>query len=120
MAEEIIDTNPDIFPVGEYEFTVNQILKKKNDKGTIFYIFEMEAVVDGEIRKHKEFRMPWKSGDLILALGGKVTEKPGVFTFDREEAKGKKIKASIVHEPDYKDASKTRARIVDPTEWIPF
>jgi hypothetical protein len=120
MAEETVDTNPDIYPAGKAILTCEKVVKKLSDSNKPYYMFTFEGVVDGVMRKHIEVRQPWMSGDLIPLLGGKATDKKGIYTWDKENAKGKTIDCVIIHEPDFKDKTKTRARITNPTEAIPF
>mgnify|MGYP001558339642 CR=1 FL=1 len=122
MAEEIVDTNPDLYPQGEAGFTCVRVDKKLNPSNKPYYIFVFSSFVDGYSKPYKEIRAPWMSGDLIVALGG-TDEGNGKFKWDRSLVAGKKIICSIVHEPDFKDKTRLRARITNPVpvdETIPF
>ena len=115
MAEEVVDTTPKIYPTGNQLLTCEKVEKKISDKGSPYYVFHFYGLVEDKHRTHKEFRQPWMAGDLILALGGKA-EKPGVYKWDRALVQGNQIRCEIVHEPDYKDKSRTRASIKNPTK----
>ena len=117
---EVTDTNPDIYPEGRTTLkAVKPAVKKLTNAGKPFYIFEFEGMVDGDIKTHKEVRMPWMCADILRAFGFPET-KPGVFTWEKNDVDGKAIDCVIVHEPDFKDKTKIRARITEPTEGIPF
>lgn len=120
MAEETVDTNPDIYPKGPTSLKCLKVVKKISDKGKPYYMFTFEGNVGGVLRNHMEVRQPWMAGDLIPLLGGKSTETPGVYKWDKENAAGYVINCDIIHEQDFKDKTKTRARITNPTEGIPF
>lgn|SRR3990167_8028423 len=121
MAEERVDTNPDIFPIGPQVLVCNKVLKKlSQNSNKPYYLFDFDGMVDGELKNHKEMRFPSQCGDLILALGGKPGEKKGEYIWDREKVVGNKIKVTMIHEPDFKDKTKTRARITEPVQELPF
>lgn len=118
---EITDTNPDIFPEGEYEFVATKVPIKKlgQNSGKPYYQFYFETMVEDSLRDYTEMRMPWQCADLLRAFGFKET-KPGVFEWEKTEVPGKRIKAKIVHEADRKDATKKRPRLTEIVESIPF
>lgn len=119
MAEEVVDTNPDIFPEGEYIFVCNSVVKKLSEKGNKpYYIFKFEGLLDDGIKPYSEFVFPSQAGPLILALGGKESEEKGKFVWDREKVSGNKIKAKIIHELNKKGV--LRARIIEPVQELPF
>lgn len=114
---ETVDTSPDITPAGDHKFTVSKpVIKKMTDNNKAYYIFKLEYVHEGVVKEHTEFIMAWQAGPIIVALGGKETEKKGVYTWDRELVNGKSVDATIIHEPDFKDKTKTRAKMTNIRE----
>lgn len=119
---ETTDTSQEITPEGDHSFTIiKPVLKKMSDRGKPYYIFTFEYLHEGTLKTHKEFYMPWMAGEIIKAVGGKEVEgKKGVYEWDKDAVVGKKIKATIVHEPDFKDKTKVRAKMTNPVEEVPF
>ena len=121
MATERTDTRGfELFPTGRYKFQVASVpLKKKSDKGAIYYEFAFETPVNNTLKKYTERFMVWKAGELLKALGAQEVE-PNVFDWDKEQVVGKMVEADIIHEPDQKDPNKKWARMKNIVEALPF
>lgn len=121
MAIERTDTTGfQLFPIGHYKFQVSAVpLKKKGSGGGIYYEFNFETPIDGNLKKYTERFMVWKAGELLKALGG-VEVMPNVFEWDKEATLGKFVEADIIHEPDQKEPTKKWPRMQNITEGVPF
>ena len=119
---ETTDTSPNVFPEGRYKLTIKKVpLKKKTEKGNTFYEFDFEGVVDGETKGFKGFFWPSESRELLLAIGGKPdSADPKKITWEREEAQGKAIEATVYHVPQRKDPSRVDVKLKEITEAVPF
>ncbi len=110
-------------PEGTYKFTVESVpLKRPTKKGMgVYFEFNFFYITEeGDREKHKELLMPWQLGPFLEAFGYQQTTKDK-YTWEREEVVNKTIEATIIHEPDYKDKTKTRAKMVDiKKSEIPF
>jgi hypothetical protein len=117
---ERTDTRPNIITPGKYSFTVSKVpVKKMNDNSKVFYEFEFEYIDGTDIKTYKERFMSWLVGPLLKAMGFKEVE-PKVFEWEREEAKGKVVDATIIHEEDKKEKGKFWPRMTEISEHIPF
>lgn len=121
MSTETTDTNQEITPTGDFVFTVSKKVEKRlaEKSQKPFYIFKFEYMKGGQLSTHTEILMTWMAGPMIRALGGKEV-KPNVFEWDREAVVGSKVKATIIHEPDFKDPAKMRAKMTNIQQDLPF
>lgn len=120
---EVTDTSRPVTttPEGEYVFTVSEYpLKKatKSGKG-VYFLFKFSYILNGQPKTHTQPMMPWDLPPLLKAFGFKEVADDK-YEWDRQECQGKRIKAKIVHEPDSKDPTKTRTRMVEISEEVPF
>jgi hypothetical protein len=125
MPERTDTRSFQLTPVGNYKFVCSKVPVKKltnGDRQFAFYEFEFEfQAPDGSIKTHSERFMTWLVGPLLKAFGFKEKEtEPGVFEWEKADCVGKKVDAKIIHEPDKKDKTKMRSRMVDIIEGLPF
>lgn len=119
---EVTDTNPDIYPEGRATLTVNKIpLKKKTEKGNVYYEWEFEGSVDDQPKTFKAFYWPSEMRELLVALGGKEDpEKKGVISWEKEEVLKKRILATVYHLAQKKDPSRKDVKLKEIIESPPF
>jgi hypothetical protein len=119
---EVTDTNPNIFPEGPVKLTVSKVpLKKKTEKGNVFYEWDFEGMVEDQIKTLKVFYWPSEMKDLLLAVGGKEDPvKKGQITWEKEEVSGRKISATVYHIPQRKDPTRKDVKLKDIVEEPPF
>lgn len=99
--------------VGKYTFTVSENpVKGAFQGGSVYYEWFFTVYADGEMKEHKERIPVWKMGPLLRALGQKEVE-PDDFEWDREGMQGLQFDGEVVMEPDYKDKTKSYARITN-------
>jgi hypothetical protein len=108
-------------PAGRYKFKCTKApVKKLTPAGHPFYLFEFEYVADdGTIQEHREMLFPSMAGPLLTAFGFEEIEK-GVYEWEKPACVGKTVEATIAHEPDKKNKSVTRCRMIDIVETLPF
>ena len=84
MAKERTKTGFELFPEGQYDFTVSKKPEKRRmESGRTYRLWEFTTIVDGASIKYTTVMFPNTSRLLLMALGG-VEERPGEIEWDDE------------------------------------
>jgi len=111
----IVDT-ANLFPEGEYVFTVSDVPAQEQRAGYVFWTFHFTTEIDEAPVEYGEAIPIWLSAPMFRALGFKEI-RPGRFDVDPPAALGRRIKGRIVHETleSGKRAGSPVARLKDIT-----
>lgn len=107
MKERTSTSQFSLWPEGRYVFTVAGIPEKKSTTKTTYRVWKFHSPSG---KTFSPVIFPWKSKELLLAVGG-IETSPDEIEWDDEKVNGKEIECRIIHEPD--NSGKLREVLVD-------
>jgi len=122
MTQEKTNTNErQLLPEGSYTFTVKGRPEKKKTEKSSYRIWKFTYIDDkeGTSKQFSTIMFPWKSKELLLALGGKDLGE-GIIEWDDDKVDGRQVHCSVVHQQDNKGVMRETLQdciSVDGTAW---
>lgn len=102
MAVEIEEVQKfQLYPEGQYILTVESVSEKfraNTEKRTVYRKWKFKIIIDGVEKTLTKAFFPFNNYDLLIAVGGKETDKG--IEIDYDLVPGKVIKAELVHVED--------------------
>ncbi|MCA9409532.1 MAG: hypothetical protein KC733_12635 [Candidatus Omnitrophica bacterium] len=99
MKERTSTTRFTLKPEGHYVLTVLGVPEKRSSGKANYRIWKFHYIKAGFDAEMSIIMFPWKSKELLLAVGGKEVENEEV-EWDDELVNGKQISCDLIHEED--------------------